>query len=180
MQQSRRRWLRRFHSALSRRYRLVKPHKDPAGHVAKADRGRRRLLFTARGSQEPTQDDLDYLVDLINTQTEPLNKVGGNRTPWTPPSQIDWTEVDRLEKLGHGVEFFHIRTRQVVAFIAGFNWLHHPGDKAIVHILRSRKGVNEAGTATIIKRSRKAVELFFAQGGPPRFRSGDVCVRFNA
>lgn len=46
-------------------------------------------------------------------------------------------QYERLDNLGHGVQFFHDEAERAVAFLEGFNWLHRPGSAATVRLLRS-------------------------------------------
>jgi hypothetical protein len=48
---------------------------------------------------------------------------------------VSWVEYDRLDSLGHGVQFFHDELDGVVAFLEGFDWLHRPGSAATVRLL---------------------------------------------
>ena len=85
---------------------------------------------------------------------------------------ISWTEVDVTDPLGwgrgDGVEFSHERIGEVVAFIAGYAWLHHPGGRTVVEIRKrppDGSPLDRNEWEAMVAEVREAVEYYLARRG---------------
>jgi hypothetical protein len=98
--------------------------------------------------------------------------------------RIHWViESDKLDNLGHGVQFLHdeFQFQPPVAFLEGFNW--REGSSATVRLLGSRPTFITADHwPQIIESTREAVLAFLSNEGKVnwQFRNGPIYVIANA
>ncbi len=101
--------------------------------------------------------------------------------------RIHWVvESDRLDNLGHGVQFLHdelqreMRSQQPVAFLEGFNW--RGGSTATVRLLGSHPSLITANHwPEIIESTREAVLVFLSNEANLNyaFRHGPIHIIIN-
>jgi hypothetical protein len=107
------------------------------------------------------------MIDKSSTRTDAVKKTAGQVGK---TRRIHWViESDRLDNLGHGVQFLHdelqhenpneLRSQHAVAFLEGFNW--RGGSSATVRLLGSHPTFIAAEHwAEIIESTREAVLVF--------------------
>jgi hypothetical protein len=97
---------------------------------------------------------------------------------------IRWVESgEKLENLGHGVQFFHDELRHKVAFLEEFGWLHEPGSPATVRILSvCPDAITDRHWSEILRSACEAVVVFLSSDAnwAGKFRHGPMSVCFNA
>ena len=126
------------------------------------------------------------IVDTKNARTRKL-QTGQAKTT----GRIHWVvESDRLDDLGHGVQFFHdklqddspdqILSHHPVAFLEGFNW--RDGRSATVRLLGSHPSFITADHwPEIIESTREAVIVFLSNEANLNcaFRHGPIHILIN-
>ena len=99
---------------------------------------------------------------------------------------VHWVESDKLDNLGHGVQFFHDELQvdgpehPPVAFLEGFNW--RGGSSATVRLLGSHPSFITADHwPQIIERTREAVLVFLSNEANLNyaFRHGPIHILIN-
>jgi hypothetical protein len=141
-------------------------------------------------------DNLSVELRLVLVKKLSAHREAGKKAARTPRSRaaaseavkiplVHWADEERLDNLGHGVQFLHEELQRVVAFLEGFEWLR-PGTSATVRLLRScPTSITADHWSEIIQNTREAVlvylnKVYLNEGDLNySFRHGPIEIQIN-